>query len=382
MRSAARTLGATAAIAGGLALGFLAERRFLHPRLEAPPPEEGVPDLGTIAGDLVTIDGPDGLPVAVETYGARGLPDDAPQVVLSHGWICTGRVWHEQVRGLADRYHLVTYDQPGHGRTPAPASGEYDLDLLGDTLHAVIEQATRPGPIVLVGHSLGGMAVLDAADRHRELLDDRVAGVVLLSTTSRARPDRFTFEFGVHTVSQLERSILRAVPALRSSRLSNATERLYRSSSDLSTLLVRAMGVGPDTDPRIVEFIEQLRIDSDPDMVFGLAAAVLGVDVDAGLARLRADVSIVVGSHDRLTPRSLSERMAQVSGGEMIELAGVGHMAPLEAGGEVNEILERHLRRAASSARTASPASRASSAPSSSPASSASSARAARRTAM
>ena len=343
MRRTARALGATAAIAGGLALGFVAERRLLHPRLEPPAPDPRAAPLGSIAGDVSVIEGPDGLPVTIETYGPPAR-SGVPQLVLSHGWICTGRVWHEQVRGLADRYRIITYDQPGHGRTPAPTSGEYDLDLLGDTLHAVVEQATGEGPIVVAGHSLGGMSLLNAVDRYREVFDERIAGVVLISTTSRARPERFTFEFGLHAVSQLEQGIRRLVPTLRSSRLSSATGRVYGTSSDLSTLIVRAMAVGPDPDPRVVDFVEQLRVDSDPDMVLGLTEAVLGADVDAGLARLRAEVSIIVGSHDRLTPRSLAERMAEVSGGRLIELAGVGHMAPLEAGDQINEVLERHLR--------------------------------------
>lgn len=344
MRRTARTLGATAAVAGGLALGFLAERRLLHPRLEVPALPSGDEPLGSLAGELTTIAGPGGMDVAVETYGPASPPAGAPTLVLAHGWLFTGRLWHHQVAGLADRYRVVTYDQPGHGRTSAPASGDYDLDLLGDTLRTVIETAAPRGPLVLAGHSLGGMSLLNAIDRHRDLLDERVGGVVLMSTTSRARPDRFTFEFGVHAVSQLEGALHRLVPRLRSgSRVSGAAGRLYGTTSDLSTLLVRAMAVGPDTDPRIVEYVEQLRIASDPDMILGLAEAVLGVDVDAGLARLRAPVTLVVGTHDRLTPVSLSRRMAEVSGGELIELPGIGHMAPLEAADEINRILAHHL---------------------------------------
>ncbi len=347
MRGVARTLGATAAIAGGLALGFLAERRLLHPRLEPPDVPPGEEPLGSIAGELVTVDGPDGMELAIETYGPTDAPPDSPQLLLAHGWICTGRVWHHQVAELARRYRVITYDQPGHGRTSPPASGEYDLDLLGDTLRRVVEVAADAGPLVLAGHSLGGMAILNAVDHHRDLLDDRVGGVVLLSTTSRARPERFTFEFGVHAVSQLEETITRVVPWLRGPRLSRPASRLYATTSDLSTLLVRAMGVGPEAGPQIVAFVEQLRIDSDPDMVLGLAEAVLGADVDAGLARLRAPVSILVGTHDRLTPRSLAQRMAEIGHGELIELPGAGHMAPLEAPREVNAVLEGHLRRAA-----------------------------------
>lgn len=349
MRRTAKALGATAAVAGGIALGFVAERRLLHPRLEVAAPQEGEPELGTLAGEERIIEGPDGLPIAVETYGPpRGTHGGPrPQVVLVHGWICTGRVWHEQVRGLAEDTRLITFDLPGHGRTPSPGSGDYDLDLLADSLLAVIEEVAEPGPVVLVGHSLGGMTVMHAMDRHRERLDDRVTDVVVMSTTSRARPERFTFEFGIHAVSQLERGVRRVVPRLRESRISGATGRLYGSSSDLSTLLVRSMAVGPAADPRVADFTEQLRIASDPDMVLGLASAVLGVDVDAGLARSHARISIVVGTHDRLTPRSLSERMAAISGGELVELPGVGHMAPLEGGDDVNRLLRGHLAHAA-----------------------------------
>lgn len=343
MERAARTVGAAAAVAGGLALGFLAERRFVHQRLQAPPLPAGVVPLGSIAGEVRTVPGPDGMDLTIETYG----PPDAPQLVLSHGWICTGRAWHHQVAALADRYRIITYDQPGHGRTSSPESSTYDLDLLGDTLRVVIEAASVSGPLVLAGHSMGGMAVLNAIHRHDDLLDDRVGGVALLSTTSKARADRIGFEVGISGLAKLERGIQRIVPVLRDPRVVSASERLYRSSSDLSTLLVRRIGVGPDADPQVVAFVEQLVLDSDPDIVLGLAAAVLGVDVEAGLSRLRVPTSIFVGSDDRLTPVSLSERMAKRSGAELHVLDGVGHMSLLEAPDEINRALIEHLDRVA-----------------------------------
>ncbi len=345
MARGARTLGAAAAVAGGLALGFLAERRFVHQRLTVPDYPPGTVALGSIDGDVRTVPGPDGMDVTIETYGPRG----APQLVLSHGWICTSRAWHHQVAALADRYRIITYDQPGHGRTSAPSTALYDLDLLGDTLRVVIEQATGPGPLVVAGHSMGGMAVLNAVDRHHDLLDDRLGGVVLLSTTSQARAERVGFELGISALARLERGIERIVPVLRDPRVAEASQRLYRSSSDLSTLLVRRIGVGPDTDPQVVAFVEKLVLDSDPDIVLGLAAAVLGVDVEAGLSRLHVPISIVVGTHDRLTPVSLSRRMARTSGADLHVLDGVGHMSLLEAPDVTNQILIDHLERVTSS---------------------------------
>lgn len=333
--------GIGAALAGGAAVGFVAERAIVRGRLVPPTPEEeeGEVALGGLAGELSRVAGPNGMDVAIETYGPRG----APQLVLVHGWICTGRVWHEIVTRLASRYRVITYDLPGHGRTDAPADGHYDLDLLGDTLASVIATATEPGELVLAGHSLGGMTVLNAARRHPGMRE-RLRGVVLLSTTSSAKGERLGFELGIRTLARLERGLRHAVPTLRDPKVTTAADRLTRSSSDLSYLLARWTSVGPDADPRIVTFTQQMALSSGSDVVFGLAPAVLGVDEDAGLDALAAvPTTLVVGAHDRLTPVALSQRMAERSHARLIELDGVGHMSVLEAGEAVAEVLREHL---------------------------------------
>lgn len=329
---------AAAAVVLGFAIGYLAERALLRPRLTVPA-RRGEP-LGSLAGERTTLAGPDGTEVTVETYG----PVDAPPLVLAHGWVCTGRVWHEQVRALAGRYRVVTYDQPGHGRSSAPRSRRYDLDLLGDTFRTVVDEVVGPGPLTVAGHSLGGMTLLNVAGRHADLLA-RFRGVVLLSTTSRARAEKVTLGVGIGAAAQFEAAIRRIVPVLRTPRVTDLAGRLS-ASTDLSHVLTRAVAVGPDAHPAVVDFTEQLALDSGPDIVLGLAEAVFGVDEDRGLDRLRDErvpTTIVVGAVDRLTPRTLSRRMAARSGAQLLELPGVGHMAPLEAPGTVNEVLRRHL---------------------------------------
>jgi pimeloyl-ACP methyl ester carboxylesterase len=337
--------GVGVALAAGTTLGFLAERRLVRPRVTAPAPRRE-PPLGSLAGHLEVVDGPGGLGVVVESYG----PSDAPQLVLSHGWVCTGRVWHEQVAALADRYRIITYDQPGHGRTGAPGSRTYDLDLIGDTLCAVIEATARPGPLVVAGHSMGGMAVLNAARRRPDVLAGRLAGAVLLSTTSSAKSEKLTLEVGIQAAARLERGLRRIVPTLRDPRVLGVTGRITEATSDLSYLVARATSVGPDPPPGVVEFTLQLTLDSGPDIVLGLVEAVLGVDEDESLTCLTMPTTIVVGDHDRLTPPGLSRRMAQRCGADLVVLAGVGHMAPLEAPEAVNDVLERHLSLAAEQA--------------------------------
>jgi pimeloyl-ACP methyl ester carboxylesterase len=348
--SRAQALGVGAAVVGGAALGFLAERTLVRRRFVPSAPPAPQP-LGSLAGDLHRLDGPDGVRLAVETYGQPG----APQVLLAHGWICTGRVWHEQVLALRDRARLITYDQPGHGRSTAPTSGGYDLDLLGDTLLTVAEEATRPGPLVVVGHSMGGMAVLNAA-RRSGAFRDRLVGAVLLSTTSSAKAERLTLEVGIRAAARLERGIRRVVPTLRDPRVVGVTDRLTASTSDLSYLVARWTSVGPGADPEVVAFTQQLALDSGSDVVLGLVEAVLGVDEDLGLDALRdVPLTIAVGTHDRLTPAHLSRRMARRAGAQLVELEEVGHMAPLEAGDEVADLIAGYLDAAADDAELAPP---------------------------
>lgn len=337
-RRGALAAGIGAALVAGAAAGFALERGIVRGRLVPELQPSEVP-LGSIGGEVRTLEGPRGVRIVVESYGPAG----GPTLVLSHGWVCTGRAWHEQVMRLKDHVRIVTYDQPGHARTSPPEDGSYDIDLLGDTLRAVLEQATRPGPVVVAGHSMGGMTILNAARRHADVRD-RLTGAVLLSTTSSARSERLTLETGIRMAARLDRAIRRLVPTLRDPRVVRGAERVYTSTSDLSFLLSRWTGVGPDATPEVVAFTQEMLLASGFDVVAGLVEPILGVDEDAGLDAL-ADVptTLVVGSHDRLTPATLTRRMAERSHAGVVELDRVGHMSLLEAGEEVTEVLRRHL---------------------------------------
>ncbi len=329
-------LGVAAAVVGGVVAGYAAERAVLRRARPSLPPADA--PLGSLEGEIVEVAGPDGLRIVTETYG----PDDAPQAVLVHGWLSTGRIWHEQVAALSDRFRLVTLDLPGHGRTPEPESRRYDLDLMGDALRAAVEEVSRPGPLVLVGHSLGGITVLNAVRRHGDVFDDRLAGVALMSTMSRARVGRGGRDVGYRGAVQLERLARRVTPLLRRPAIAGLASRLTPGASDVSYLVTRAMAVGPDASSRVVEFVERLALDSGADVLLGLTEAVFGADEDLGLTALTVPTVIVVGEEDRVTPPALSRRMVdRCAQAELLELPGVGHATPLEAPAEVNQVIER-----------------------------------------
>ena len=109
----------------------------------------------------------DGIPLVFEVHGAG-----APAVVLVHGWSCDRSYWNGQVRPLAARYRTVTVDLAGHGES---GSGRRALTMaaFGEDVVTVVEQLGAD-QVVLVGHSMGGDVIVEAALG----LGDRVAGLV------------------------------------------------------------------------------------------------------------------------------------------------------------------------------------------------------------
>ncbi len=103
-----------------------------------------------------------------------------------HGYTLNQDCWHFQRRDLSD-HRLVFWDQRDHGRSGRSAESSTAASTqLGADLKAVIDAtAPGPGPVVLVGHSMGGMTIMALADQYPDLFGTKVAGAVLIATATR-----------------------------------------------------------------------------------------------------------------------------------------------------------------------------------------------------
>ena len=179
-RRAAVVAGAAGVVAAGAAVGLAAERYAVGRSFRGEDAEADEP-LGQLRGEAVPVRSDDGVALHTEVERAAG---DAPvTVVFSHGLALDQGSWHYQRRDLAGVGTLVFWDQRGHGRSSRGAPERATIDQLGADLLAVIEATAPTGPIVLVGHSMGGMTIMALADAHPELFGDRVVGVALISTS-------------------------------------------------------------------------------------------------------------------------------------------------------------------------------------------------------
>ncbi|GAB2938302.1 alpha/beta fold hydrolase [Streptomyces heilongjiangensis] len=257
----------------------------------------------------------DGARLHVESHG----PDDAPAVVLVHGWTCSTAFWAAQIRDLAVDHRVIAYDQRGHGRSPA--SVRYGTDALADDLEAVLAATLAPGErAVLVGHSMGGMTLMAASARAG--VREHAAAVLLCSTGS----------------SRLVSEAL-VVPGRPGRVRTWLTARVLGSRAPLGPVtpvarrILKYATMGPGASPVMVEACARI-VHACPARVRHAWSRVLDtLDLDHGVRALTVPAAVLVGTADRMTPpvhaRTLAAALPDCVG--VTELTGVGHMSPVEA---------------------------------------------------
>lgn len=110
--------------------------------------------------------------------------DPAPTLVFLHGIMGHAFEWDAAFDVLTERFQVIALDQRGHGRTEW--ARPYTVETLGDDVAAVVEALDLQG-VTLVGHSMGGLAAIEAAWRHPGRFDRLVLVDIAPGTVSAER---------------------------------------------------------------------------------------------------------------------------------------------------------------------------------------------------
>jgi pimeloyl-ACP methyl ester carboxylesterase len=121
----------------------------------------------------------DGIPIAFEVHG-----EGSPALVFIHGWSCDRSYWQAQVEPFAQEYRVITIDLAGHGESGLGRES-WTMESFGEDVFAVLEKLAVER-MVLIGHSMGGDVILEAARR----LPGRVQALVWVDTYRRLPSDR------------------------------------------------------------------------------------------------------------------------------------------------------------------------------------------------
>ncbi|MFF9474559.1 alpha/beta fold hydrolase [Streptomyces roseolus] len=285
-------------------------------------------------------DEPDGADGASTTGGPAPLT-----VVFSHGFCLDQDSWHYQRAALRGRVRTVFWDQRGHGRSERGEAKPVGIELLGRDLKAVVDAAAPEGPLVLVGHSMGGMTVMALAEQYPELVRDRVVGVAFVGT-SPGRLEEVSYGLPLAGVNAVRRFLPGMLRALGSQ--AELVEKGRRATADLFAGLVKKYSfASKDVDPAVVRFAERM-IESVPvDVVAEFYPAFGAHDKLAALAAFRGLPALaLVGDQDLVTPAAHTEAIAEaLPGAERIVVPDAGHLVMLERPEVVTEALAALLAR-------------------------------------
>lgn len=345
-----RITGAAGLAAGAAAAGagaVVAAERIALSRLRGQADRASAEPLGTLRGRPLTVLTGDGVPLHVELDG----PEDAPvSIVFCHGYTLNQDCWHFQRRDLAGQ-RLVFWDQRDHGRSGRSARGSASVPQLGADLATVLA-ATVPGrtPVVLVGHSMGGMTIMALAAQHPELFGRKVAGAVLVSTAARGLGGGSPWMPG-----PLRPVISRALPGVLSGAAKGGraalVDRGRRASADLAFLGTRYIGFGDSgTSPAVVNFLADMITDTPIEVIAQFSRALMECDMRDSLPVLgRVPVTVMVGAEDRLISPSLGIELAtRIPGAELVWVPGGGHALILERPDLVSKAITGMAERAVS----------------------------------
>ncbi len=292
----------------------------------------------------------DGIELAVTEHGSAS---PAATVLLAHGYVQSSQLWAGQVRDLlAARPDLrvVTYDHRGHGQSDRTGREGARLEQLGRDMARVIDAVAPTGPVLVAGHSMGGMTVMALAEQFPELFEGRIVGVAFVGTSSGGQAD---VTYGLPR--PVARLALRVLPAL-SERAAKAEQagRRRPPTALIETRLI--FGKGADR-AAVAQALEVQAGCSLETFSYFLATFSEHDRLKALDVLTSVPVVILGGEKDRICPIEHSHAIAAaLPQAELHVYPGVGHMVQLECREQVSEQLLALLDRALSPAPALTPA--------------------------
>lgn len=317
-------LAAGAATAAGVAADRLLKARRTAIELGLEVDYDDIPDHE----DVVISDA---VPLHVEIDDPVGAKiGERPTVVLSHGYTQHHGVWHFQRKALREAgFRVVLWDHRGHGLSEQGEESSYTIAQLGRDLHAVITEAAPDGPLILIGHSMGGMAMMAMAEQFPEIIRERVVGAGFVCTSSGALS---TLDFGLG--KQVGAAVHRLGPGTvaRLSARQSTVERVLELGKDVESYLVHRYSFGSDVPMAVVRYTADMIFETPMSVISAFMPTLVDHERTDVLAEFDGIETLVIhGQQDRIVPRAHADVMvAKMPHAEYIVVENSGHMLPLE----------------------------------------------------
>jgi pimeloyl-ACP methyl ester carboxylesterase len=280
---------------------------------------------------------------------AAGGGAAGPTVLFVHGYTLNLGSFIFQRRALTkafgDSVRQVFYDQRSHGRSERAPGQSCTIEQLGHDLNSVIDRLIPAGPIVLVGHSMGGMTVMALAHQHPELFtaagarSARIESVVLINTSSGELKN---LTLGLpNALARLHAPVLPIV-LRRAAKNAALIEQARTMGRDLAWAMTKRLSfAAKDVDPAVVAYCTTMISATPVDVVADFYPTLMAHDGRLGLRNLKDCPVLVIGADsDAMTPLEHSKAIArELPEARLVVAENSGHLLMLEHPELVNEPL-------------------------------------------
>jgi len=252
-----------------------------------------------------TILSADSISIAYETRGSGNTT-----LVFVHGWCSDRTFWREQLDDLAGDYLVVAIDLPGHGNSGRTRK-KWSLSSFARDVKELVESLSLE-QVVLIGHSMGGLISLEAAQH----LPERVIGII-----------------GVDTIGDVERA--------------DQPEMMDRVIAAFENDFVGTMNAfmpnlfSPTADSELIKWATERSTEADPVMALAIMRRVTSIDEKRLLSSVNVPVRVIYAAlGDSIESQSIVETNKKYADFDAVFVQGVGHFLQLEKPNDIN----RHLR--------------------------------------
>jgi len=250
----------------------------------------------------------DGTPISYEIYGAG-----EPTLVFVHGWSCDARYWRAQLPHFSKNHRVVMLDLAGHGHS-GTTRPQYTMRAFGEDVRAVTE-ATGSRSVILIGHSMGGSVIAEAA----RLMPNCVIGLI-----------------GIDTLENIEYPMTRK----ELEKMISPLEKDFRTGS---RQFVKEM-ISLRTDPQLREWILSDISAAPPAVALSAMRDMMSLYITGEAAKIFDEIRIpVITVNGDLWPVNYEANRRHMFSFDAIVLKEADHFLMLDRPEEFNRALEKAI---------------------------------------
>lgn len=230
-----------------------------------------------------------------------------------HGWSCDGRYWQKQIPVFAKEYQVITVDLAGHGHSSLDRS-EFSMLSFANDVKAIIDKENI-GRAILIGHSMGGGVIAEAA----RLMPEKVVGIV-----------------GIDTLQ----NVAERTPQSVIDEMVKPFESDFRSAAQDFASPMFPKG----TDQQLMNWVKEDMSSAPKGIALNAFRNYLGQYVNGEAAIVFKDITIpVVSINARLWPTAPEENRKHIEDYQLLYIEETGHFPMLEKPEEFNMLLKKAL---------------------------------------